>query len=276
MVVLTTDSSPGGGQSVPSVVWPCSCSSLITLHIGVPAEGLWCSSFNLLLRAFATLAANRCCLESRITGAGVSPDFLISAPCGVVSSTPRMDLACRLRRSWRSSRLPTSLGSHQSSHPNSSTAWTHATRTALTLSGTTPYVLVKVQSLASAALAFFMHPLWSSLNVRCASIQTPSQHVACVLNRMIPLPTLILAVSSSQWCFLWPRLRVNSAASVFAVSHCSPPLFAHSMLFPAHLSSIETTWLTSLPVATRPRSSKKHSPSASDRYSSTHCISPEV
>jgi len=139
MVVLTTDSSPGGGQSVPSVVRPWSCSSLIILHIGAPEEGLWCSSFSLLLHAFASLAANRCCLESRITGASVSPDSLISAPCGVVGSAPRMDLACRLRRSWRSSRLPTSLGSHQSSLPYSATAWTHATWTALTLSGTTPY-----------------------------------------------------------------------------------------------------------------------------------------
>jgi hypothetical protein len=144
MVVLTTDSSLGGRQSVPWVVRPCSCSSLISSHIGAPEEGLWCSSFSLLLHAFVSLAANRCCLESRITGAGVSPDSLISAPCGVVGSAPRMDLACRLRRSWRSSRLPTSLGSHQSSLPYSATARTHATWTALTLSGTTPYVLVRV------------------------------------------------------------------------------------------------------------------------------------
>jgi len=138
MVVLTTDSSPGGGQSVPSVVRPCSCSSLITLHIDAPEEGLWSSSFSLLLHAFVSLAVNHCCLESKITGTGVSPNSRITAPCGVVGSAPKMDLGCRLRRSWRSSRLPTSLGSHQSSLPYSATASTHASWTALTLSGTMP------------------------------------------------------------------------------------------------------------------------------------------
>jgi len=276
MMVLTTDSSPGAGHIMPSVVRPCSCSSLTTLHIGAPEEGFRCNSFSLPLHESASLAANRCCLESKTTGAGVSPDSLITAPHGVVGSTPMMDLACRLRRSWRSSRLPASLGSHQSSLPYSATAWTHATWTALTLSGTMPYVVVRVRSLASAALAFFKHRLCCSLNVRCASIQTPNQHVAGVLNRMTPLPTHIFAVGFSRRCFLSPRLRLNSAASVCAVSNFSPRLLAHSMLLAAHLSSIETTWLTSLPVATQPRSPTKDSPSASDTYSSTHLISPEV
>jgi len=117
MVVLTTGSSPGAGQFMPLVVWPCLGTVLTALHIGAPEEGYLCSFFSLLLYAFSILAANHCCLESKITGAGVSPDSLISAPRGVVGSAPRMDLACRLRRSWRSSRLPTSLGSHQSSLP---------------------------------------------------------------------------------------------------------------------------------------------------------------
>ena len=73
---------------------------------------------------------------------------------------------------------------------------------------------------------------------------------------------------------MWPRLRVNGAASVYAVSNCSPCLLAHSMLFPAHLSSIVMTWLTSLPVATQPRSLTKDNPLA-DADSSTHLISPE-
>jgi hypothetical protein len=262
MVVLTTGSSPGAGQFMPLVVRPCSCSFLTTLHIGAPEEGLLCSSFSMLLHAISSLAANRCYLESRVTGAGVSPDSLISAPRGVEGRAPRMDLGCRLRRSWRSSRLPISLGSHHSLLPYSATAWTHATWTARTLSVTMPYVLVSDRSLPSAALAFFIHRLCCSLNVRCASIVTPSQHVACVLNRMDPFLTFIFAVSFGRRCFLWPRRCVNSAASVFAVSNCSPRLLAHSMLFAAHLSSIETTWLTSLPVATQPRSSTKDSPSA--------------
>jgi len=276
MVVLTTDSSPGGSQSVRSVVRPCSWHCLIALHIGAPEEGLWCICLSLLPHSFTSVAVNRCFLESTITGAGVSPDYLISAPCGVVGSAPRMDLACRLRRSWRSSCLPTSLGSHQSSLPYSATAWTHATWAALTLSGTTPYILVRVQSLAFAALAFIMHRLCWSINIRCASIQTPSPRVTCVLNHVIPFRTLIFVVSFGRRCFLWPRLRLISAVSVFAVSNCSLRLLAHSMRFPAHLSSIETTWVTSLPVATQPRSSTNNSPSASDMYSLTHFLSPEV
>jgi hypothetical protein len=172
IVVLTAGSSPGAGQFIPLVVRPCSCSFLTTLYISTPEEGLLCSSFSLLLHAFPSLAANRCCLESKVTCAGASPDAVISGPRGVVGSAPTMNLACRLGRSWRLSRLPTCLGSHQSSLPYSATAWTHATWMARTLSGTMPYVLVCHRSLASAALAFLMHRLWCSLNVRCASIQT--------------------------------------------------------------------------------------------------------
>jgi len=171
-----------------------------------------------------------------------------------------MDLACRWRRSRLSSRLPTSLGSHQSSLPSSATAWTHATWTARTLSGTTPYVLVGDRSLASAALVFLMHREWCSLNVRCACIQTPSQRGTCALNRMHPFPTHIFAVSFGRRCFLWPCLRVNSTSSIVAVLNGSPHLLAHSMLVAAHLLSIETTWLTSLLVATQPGSSRKDRP----------------
>jgi hypothetical protein len=226
MMVLTTDSSAGASHIMPSVVRPCSCSSLTTLHIGAPEEGFRCSSFSLALHASASLAANRCCLESKTTTAGVSPDSLISAPCGVARTAPRMDLACRLRRNRRSSRPPASSGSHQSSLPYSATAWTHATLTALSLSGTMPYIVVRVQSLASAALAFFIRRLCCTLNVGCASMQTPSQRLACVLNHMTPLPSLIFAVRFGRRCFLWPRRCVNSAASVFAVSNCSPHLLA--------------------------------------------------
>jgi len=165
MVVLTTNSSHGAGHIMPSVVRPCSCCSLSTLHIGAPEERFQCSPFTLLLHASAMLAANRCCPESKITGACVSPDSLISAPRGVVGGAPRIDLSCRLRRSWRSSRLPTSLGSHQSSLANSATGWTHRTWSALMLSGTMPSVMVSFRSLASAVLTFIMYQLCCSLNV---------------------------------------------------------------------------------------------------------------
>jgi len=94
MMVLTTDSSPEVGQFMPSVVYPCPFSLLTTLHISSPEEGVWCSVFPSLLYAFASLAVNHCCLESEITGVGVSPASLIGALCGVVHSTPSLDLAC--------------------------------------------------------------------------------------------------------------------------------------------------------------------------------------
>ena len=202
MVVLTTNSSPGGGQSVPSVVRACPCYSLITLHVSAPEEGLWCSSFSLPLHAFASLAANRCCLESRITGTGVSPHCLIRVPCGVVGSAPRIDLACRLRRSWMSSRLPTSLGSHPSSFPYSATAWTDATWTAHTFCGTTLYVLVTVRSPASAALAFFMHRL-------CCSSRSPSIFLTFIKLTILPFATLGKAalLSKRSTPVMWPFLQ---------------------------------------------------------------------
>jgi len=159
MTVRTTDSAPGAVQLMPSVVRPCSCSFFTALHTGVLEEWFWCSFLRLLLHVFASLAAIRCSLDTMITGVGVCPQCLINAPRGVVSRTPRIDLACRGRRSWRSSCLPASLGSHQSSLPYNATAWTHATWTALTVSGTTQYFFVRVCSLASATLAFFMHRL---------------------------------------------------------------------------------------------------------------------
>jgi hypothetical protein len=195
MTVLTTHYSARTGQLMSSVVRPCSGCFFTAQHTGVPEEWFWCSFLSFLLHAFANLSTKRCCLDSKIPGAGVSPESLIGAPHAVVGSAPRIDLACRSSRSWRSSRLPASLGCHQSSLPYSATAWTHATWKALTISGTTAYVFVRVQSLASAALAFFMHQLCCSWRVRCASIQTSSQRVACLLNCMNPSLTFIFAVS---------------------------------------------------------------------------------
>ena len=113
MGVLTTDSLPRAGQSLPLVVWPCSCSTLPTLQI-IPLEvGYRYNSFSLVLHAFACLITNHCCLESKITSRGVSPDSPISTPREVVPNMSMIDLACSLRRSWRSSCVLTSLRSHQ-------------------------------------------------------------------------------------------------------------------------------------------------------------------
>jgi hypothetical protein len=160
-----------------------------------------------------------------------------------MASPARMDLACRLRRSSRSSHLPASLGSHQSSLPDSATAWTQATWTALTLTGTMPYVVVRVHSLASAVVDFFMHLLYCSLTLICPSNQTPSHRASCLLNHTTSLLTIIFAPSFARACFQWPRPNVDSAASVFAVSNCSPRLLADSMRFAVHRSRVETTRL---------------------------------
>jgi len=213
---------------------------------------------------------------SQFTAAGVSPGPSINVPSGVVVSAARIDLLCGLQSSWRSSRVPASLGSYRSSFPYSATAWMHATWTARTVFGTTPYVVLRVWNRASAALVFFMRQLWCSLGVRAASIETQSHRIACLLNCMNPSPTLIIAVSFGRICLLWPHLPVNSATSHFAVSNCSRRLPAHSKIFATHLSSMMTGWLTLLPVATQPTSYTKDSPFACDTYSSTHLISPVV
>jgi hypothetical protein len=225
---------------------------------------------------FASLEAKPCCLDSKITCAGESLESPINAPHGVRGSAPRIDLAGGLRRSWRLSCLRASLGSHPSSLPYSATACSHATMTAHKLSGTTPYVFVRVRSVASAALALCMHRLWCSVSVRGASILTPSWVVANRLNHMNPSLTVIFALSFGRRCLLWRRVHVDIAASIFAVLNCRPCLLAPSMLFAAHLSSIVTTWLSLFPVATQPRLSTNDGPSASDTYSSTNLISPEV
>jgi hypothetical protein len=109
MLVLTTDSVAGAGQFMQSVVRPCSCTSLTMLPLGSLEEGFKCHSFRLLLGVPASLAVNSYGLQSTITGPGVSPHSHIRAACGVVGSTPRMDMACQLKRSWRLSRIPTLL-----------------------------------------------------------------------------------------------------------------------------------------------------------------------
>lgn len=202
MVVLTTDFSPRDGNIMPLVVRPCSASVLITQHIGAMVEAFRCNSFYLLLHGSASLAVNRCCLVSKITGTPVSSDSLICAQCDVMGGTPEIDLACQLRRNSRSSRLSTSFGSHQPSLPLSGTTWTQATCKTRTLSGTMAYVMVRVQSFPSAALAFFMHLVCSSSKVGCASIETLRQHVACGLNRNYPVLTLIFAPHYGRRCFL--------------------------------------------------------------------------
>lgn len=186
IIVLTPRFSPGASQLMCSVVRPCSWSISTTRQIPLPEERSSCSSSNLLLHGSASLAANRCCLESKTTGLCERADSDISAPGRVVGSAPRTDVACGSRRSWRSSRQPTFSGSHQSSLAYSATAWALASWMTLTLSGTILNVFVRVRSLTLAALAFFTHWLWCSINARCASIYTHSKRVACGVNGMNP------------------------------------------------------------------------------------------
>jgi hypothetical protein len=207
---------------MPSVVRWCSCSVWTTRHFGVLDEGCLCSSFSLLPNVFASLSAKCCCcLESKITGAGVSPDFLINTSLGVVGSTPGMDLVCHLKRCWKLFHLPTTLGSHQSSLPYSATAWTQATWTACTLSGSTLCVLVSGRSLASADQIPVIHRLWCSLNVRCVYIQMRSQHIACWLNCMnnSRLPSLLPALAGG----VPSRLACAYRGPVLSLPYCTVP-----------------------------------------------------
>lgn len=196
---------------------------------------------------------------------------LINGPMVVVGSLPRVHLACRLRRTWRASPLPTSFESHQCLLPYSATACIQATGTACTGSGTSPYVSVTVRSLVSAALAFVRHWLWVCLTVRCACSQMPSQRVAYSLKLMLPFPTISFTVNVGQKSELWPRLRMNSAASIVAISNFSPASLGHSMLFTTPRSSVVTTSITSLTVASQSKLSTKDNPWA-EPYSSTHLV----
>lgn len=142
------------------------------------------------------------------------------------------------------------------------------------LSGTTPYITLRVCSQALAALPIVTHWVGGCVNVRCASVQTLTQLVASMINHMLLTGTHAIAVYFSCWCFLWSDLGVDSAASVCAVSICSPRQLSHSMTDAAYYSSCVTTWLSLLPVATQPQSFIIVS-SLAEIYSSTDCISPE-
>lgn len=69
-----------------------------------------------------------------------------------------------------------------------------ATGIVLMVSGTILDVFVRVRSLASAALAFFMRLLCYSLDIRFEQILTAYQCVTCLLNRMKKFLTVIFAV----------------------------------------------------------------------------------
>jgi len=90
---------------------------------------------------------------------------------------------------------------------------------ALTVSGTTPYIVVSDLSQAPAALDVFIRQLWYSLNGRFLSILMPSQRVAFPVNRTKPSPTLIFAANFGWKCFLWPYLHVNNAAYLDCYSY---------------------------------------------------------
>jgi hypothetical protein len=58
-----------------------------------------------------------------------------------------------------------------------------------------------VQSVASAALAFFGYQLWFFLNVTCASIEMPSMCVTWVWDYLNLISTLVFVVSFGRRCF---------------------------------------------------------------------------
>jgi len=206
--------------------------------------------------ALASLAVNSSCLESRTTGAGGNAESVISALTGIMGREPRVDLACQVRRSGdllicrflagptrsyfhtvqqltgrRFGRLISALGRCRTF------SWVH--------------------NRISVALVFLMHRLQCSLNVGWDSILAPSHHLASLLNRTKPFPTLIVAVRFDWKWFSWPPLRVKRATSVFTVSNWRSLLLAHSMLSAAQASRPLTPCVTFFLVATHPRSATK-------------------
>jgi hypothetical protein len=78
MPVLTAGSASGLGQRIVSASRPRSCCFMMTLHIGAADVGwLYVSVCFEPSHAPASLAPNRGGLESRATGAGVSPESLM-------------------------------------------------------------------------------------------------------------------------------------------------------------------------------------------------------
>lgn len=172
--------------------------------------------------------------------------------------------------------LPPSLVSHLSSLPHRATNRTHVTWTVHFLAGTMLYVFVRVRSLASAALVHIMYYLYCSLIIWCASLQMPSQGVACWLNCMTLSPTTIFPISCDWRCFSWPCTRMNYPAYSFAVLNCSPWLPANWILFAEYRSSNVTTRFTSLPITTQLRFLPKNSSSTGNTFSSTRLINSEM
>jgi hypothetical protein len=97
IIFITRGPSPVASQLMPMMFRPCLYSVSKTQHIGVLDEGSFCSSYSVLLHAFASLTVNHCCLESKITGTCVIPDFHFNVPLGVVRSKDWTALACQSR-----------------------------------------------------------------------------------------------------------------------------------------------------------------------------------
>jgi len=206
----------------------------------------------------------------------VCPESPIHAPHWVVGSAPRVDLACRFRNTWRSSRLLHSISFHTSSLQFSSTAWALHIYTTLPHSCMTPCVSVSDCHHASVAFPLIMYQWWCSLNVRWACIRNPSHLVASLLHLMKQCPTPIFAVNFGRWCMVWPCLQVKHATSVSVPLNSIYCLSAQSMLTLAQTSSFLKTWFMLLPVATCPTSSAKAWPSTSEIHSDIHLMSPDV
>jgi len=141
--------------------------------------------------------------------------------------------------------------------------------------GSTPHVLLTNWSHAFVALAFSMHWLWCSLNIRWASTQTPSLPVASMLNLMKLFPTYIFVVRFRCRFFLKVCLQAKVASSVLVGSISSSRLSAKSILTLAQASSFLITWFTWHLVDTHPTSSTPDSRSTLVTISPTHCMSPD-
>jgi len=142
------------------------------------------------------------------------PCLSYQSPLCWVGSAPSIDLACWFTRSWRSYCLSTSLGSYHSPLPYSAITWIQAVWMALLLTGMKSNVLMRICSLALAALAISMHLLLCSLNISFLSIRMPTQGVASSLNYTNPFRNLSLSTASIA-ALSWHLANVRAVRAAF-------------------------------------------------------------
>jgi hypothetical protein len=124
---MTAGSSSGPCQRMGCGFRTCSCTLLMSLHIGVSyMQWLYIYSRYVTTHALARLTVNHCYTESRGTRQGVSGKFVRTGAGVVVPKVPKVDLAYLFSRSCTASCQPICFGTHHSSPLYSATSWTQS------------------------------------------------------------------------------------------------------------------------------------------------------